>query len=813
MQSMLKHEKLLPTQGLKQVKVDNWGTFFLQRLLQLYFNEELLDLNIKFHSSNNVLKVHRLVVTTCTDYFIQLEREQNKNNSNNDVIIMPSDMPFECVKSIVSFMYTGQLEYWSSEQNALYRTAQKMNMSVLIKLLDTQITNNILENNSEQKDFNKSTTSVSELIPNRKLNTISPTQSLPGKKLPVWKRKLDTETTMIVTKHTLPSYNSESGRYSFENNCGPSRFDVPEMEDLTLGVFSSFDDITYNTKPIAQAPEKTNDENKTNIRFSNNNISTMFLSFNGDDNCIKLQNRRNDSSDDDWTQAEFDSSSENTKNFPIKKVRFNLDEKENVKKSENDFISSNTTSVDSVDNHAKIIREVLKKYPHLVQHNKNIRLKIMQKESKNSECSVPSKTKVSYLVLKSDSLMINTTDRLNSSKSINAFNSDNNETGPWKCIKCNLDEKYTNYFMYRRHMQDVHGEKFDSRICEYCGYKATKRNILLYHMYTKHNVSRIKNTSFPKCQECSYIALSESLLIKHQISHKHRPTTLSLQKFTTESIKCVQCEKDFTDVTELALHEITSGHGTSLKNKKKKHYCTYCGKQFLKINNLKIHIDCQHKNIQKIEDCSNIPTLSEPSSEAESLSNVASGIATSLGVGDVLQSTDANEKQFEKSQINSTYIKNFEFEDQHMVMLINDENYQGQSFKNEYPLNISTNDEIVVRNPDGELVVYIQNTSNIESSRKLKTNATHENYKYLKNNDEIVEVVEELEDIEDVKQELEYKKIKTTHVFNKEEKQLCCVEHILTSESIKTNSIATEEVIQYVEEETEILEYETSTNI
>jgi hypothetical protein len=46
-------------------------------------------------------QVHRLVVTTCTDYFLQLEREQNKNSSNNDVIVMPSDMPFECVKSII----------------------------------------------------------------------------------------------------------------------------------------------------------------------------------------------------------------------------------------------------------------------------------------------------------------------------------------------------------------------------------------------------------------------------------------------------------------------------------------------------------------------------------------------------------------------------------------------------------------------------------------------------------------------------------------------------------------------------------------
>ena len=46
-----------PSRGLKQVKVDNWGTFFLQRLQQLYFEEELLDLTIKFPTSDITVQV------------------------------------------------------------------------------------------------------------------------------------------------------------------------------------------------------------------------------------------------------------------------------------------------------------------------------------------------------------------------------------------------------------------------------------------------------------------------------------------------------------------------------------------------------------------------------------------------------------------------------------------------------------------------------------------------------------------------------------------------------------------------------------
>lgn len=46
------------------------------------------------------------MVTTCTDYFMQLEEQQKEKDENfNGVIIMPSDMPYECVKSIIRCVY------------------------------------------------------------------------------------------------------------------------------------------------------------------------------------------------------------------------------------------------------------------------------------------------------------------------------------------------------------------------------------------------------------------------------------------------------------------------------------------------------------------------------------------------------------------------------------------------------------------------------------------------------------------------------------------------------------------------------------
>jgi len=292
-----------------------------------------------------------------------------------------------------------------------------------------------------------------------------------------------------------------------ETTPGPSRFDLPEADDIALGVFSSFDDITYNTKPIVQASDIHKKGNSSRKRSPDRDSKNDTTEDEEEENQENDKSPRDTNSDDDWSISKNFQKSQDGQN--AKRVRFDLEEKENVEKSKS---NDQPNTDDSINNHAKIIKEVLKKYPHLVKNNKNIRLKIMQKEAKSSDAA--GRTKVSYVVLKSDNLLSNDDDS-------KCNGNIDGETGPWKCNKCDLDEEYTNYYMYRRHMQDVHEEKFDPRVCEHCGYKATKRNMLMYHLYTKHNVPPPKSMNFPKCQACSYVALSETLLVRHQINHHH----------------------------------------------------------------------------------------------------------------------------------------------------------------------------------------------------------------------------------------------------------------------------------------------------
>ncbi|XP_011704241.1 PREDICTED: centrosome-associated zinc finger protein CP190 isoform X2 [Wasmannia auropunctata] len=803
MESGVLQEKSPPTRGLKQVKVDNWGSFFLQRLQTLYSEEQFLDLKIKFPTSDITVQAHRLVVTTCTDYFMQLEEQQKEKDENfNGVIIMPSDMPYECVKSIISFMYTGQLEYWTSEQHALYRTAQKMNMTVLTKLLDAQF-----NTSKVQEDMLKtptrpmiavskpSTPATKAIVSSTSSASTLSGQPLPGRKLPIWKRKLDESPP--TPNYEVRTFHGTSSIHKQDTTPGPSRFDLPEADDIALGVFSSFDDITYNTKPIVQASDTYKKGSSSRKRSPDRDSKNDTTEDEDDENQESEKNARDANSDDDWSISK---SYQRSQEGPSKRVRFDLEEKENVEKPKTNVRPSTD---DSINNHAKIIREVLKKYPHLVKNNKNIRLKIMQKEAKSSDSNTACKTKVSYVVLKSDHLLSSNNDE-NDSKCNGSIDG---EIGPWKCNKCDLDEEYTNYYMYRRHMQDVHEEKFDPRVCEHCGYKATKRNILMYHLYTKHNVPPPKSMCFPKCQACSYVALSETLLVRHQINHNHRPPTRH-HSLPSEDIQCGQCSQSFKNITELTTHELNSGHAGCVSDKESKgHRCPYCGKVFVRLTNLQVHLDCAHKDLQRdtTESSPSAPSIPlEPSSEAEALSHVASGIAASLGVGDTetapetqedetVEITNEGQYMLDSMTHNINYSEH-ELESQHMIMLVNnDESYQhAESNHHQQPqqLDIADNEQIVMQSTDDGMIVYIHGAEE----------ADHRSYENYQSAEAAQETEEEI--VEEVVEEVE------EEVLEEEEEEEEEVVQEVSQEMLEDSSDSRVEVIQYVEEQTEIVEYD-----
>lgn len=281
-----------------------------------------------------------------------------------------------------------------------------------------------------------------------------------------------------------------------------------------------------------------------------------------------------------------------------------------------------------IDNHAKIISEVLKKYPHLVKDKKKIRLKFLKKG--NEKEGEEAKFKVQYFTLsdnkeakpkslpethKSSPVLKNKmcvprgaksqptydcpecNDRTfltyfmlkrhvtSDHKDISSAVLSRVENVPYFCYTCSLDIplEFADYHSYQQHLKDVHKGN-PSRSCNICGIKLTQKLELAYHQYKEHNKVS-KSFSFPKCDLCDYIAKNDSALLKHRSQHTNA------EKYT-----CSVCGVKFCSFGALQGHMQTKLCGTKPSVS---HQCPFCPLTFARSYNLKAHCKSNHRS-QKI---------------------------------------------------------------------------------------------------------------------------------------------------------------------------------------------------------------------
>lgn len=361
-------------------------------------------------------------------------------------------------------------------------------------------------------------------------------------------------------------------------------------------------------------------------------------------------------------------------------------------------------------NHAKIISEVLKKYPHLVKNNKNIKLKILQKgnspvtvsaitkdpstiaTSKQQAAAKQSKavTVQAKLPAKSEVTVSKVTTQPTAkptptpaaqpkkidSRTMHALiaKGAENMTGPWLCLDCGVDGRpisIPTYKSFRRHLVNIHKQRIDPRLCEHCGHRSTKRNDLHYHILTKHQIKPPADLQFPKCGLCTFIALDQVALRKHK-EEDHQAQGQQ---------HCIYCNKTFQKEIQLYAH-MRSNHKEraqedgvmdfsdeeTYEDEADKYVPNHpeatqppTGESKIKVlSNITLPakgqfiIDSQGGGNVLVTTATENISL-EPSSEAEGLSNVASGIATSLAVLDTNAHLDTTETYEEDLQ--SQYIE------------------------------------------------------------------------------------------------------------------------------------------------------------
>lgn len=313
-------------------------------------------------------------------------------------------------------------------------------------------------------------------------------------------------------------------------------------------------------------------------------------------------------------------------------------------------------------NHAKIISEVLKKYPHLVKNNKNIKLKIMQRGNQQTISAPilpppppPVATVKAKIVPPVDNTQPKAPKKIDS-KTMHALIAlgAENVTGPWLCLKCGVNGRpisIPSYKGFRRHLINSHKERIDPLICEHCGQRTSKRAELFHHMLVQHDIKLPLGVRLPKCTDCKYFAIDGMDLKKHR-DEEHKKV-VHVEKLNTHH--CIYCNKTFSNEIRVYEHmranhrqracddgvmDFDDVDDEDLEDKYVPNNAEQAGSS--NENKIKIISNIALPSISSIGNASTSAAAShhqqninlEPSSEAEGLSNVASGIATSLGVLD-----------------------------------------------------------------------------------------------------------------------------------------------------------------------------------
>ena len=204
-------DSAVDSKSFKPIRVDNWGIFLLTRLQSYFQKKEFCDLTIRFPSRNAQIKVHSLVVNSCTDFFAKMERE---GRVVDGVLNLPEEFGPDAVAPVIRFMYTGRLDIKTGMFSRLKKAAELLEMAVLTKLMEAQLLAPPSPDNKKKrrvkpddplrqmkkiKKIEKKFTADEKKarIAAAKVAAASENKeqiqfvegAIPGKKLPIWKRR------------------------------------------------------------------------------------------------------------------------------------------------------------------------------------------------------------------------------------------------------------------------------------------------------------------------------------------------------------------------------------------------------------------------------------------------------------------------------------------------------------------------------------------------------------------------------------------------------------------------------------------------
>ncbi|EDW15162.2 centrosome-associated zinc finger protein CP190 [Drosophila mojavensis] len=619
---------------VKSVKVDNWGVFFLQKLQNFFNKTDYCDLTLQFRD-NSQLKVHRLVLSACTDYFNVLEQTCD---IIDDALIMPSEFQADVVVPIVNFMYTGTLEFELKMYGKLLRTAKEMNMTVLLKLLEAH--RRTMENvNRQQRPPSpkgirrrpmvpsSNTTAAQQRVsistPPNRIGS-SPGNSNTGRTNVQQSRAVNTpailrsggisnrtqygETTSTSSYvKQEPTSPFEQLRKGYNNNKRPAQTSLlsPPSKKPSLEEVKEFAEQQRMRKQIAaEYGDHGDPEYDSSMLYDD--VHT------GDDDdddmppqpSTSKQQQQQTQQQSGGTQTQME---HGTTTIILKQDSPSQTPTIIVKDSSNTKL-----------NHTKIIAEVLRQYPHIVKGHKNIKLKILpnspvEKAATTAKRASPapvgspagptSPHKKLHVSFKPDKPMITTQQQQQqkSTQKLTTAQPASVETAPQSVAsaaatsttttasttgqKRRIDSK-TMHALIAQGAENTTGPW----LCLRCGVNGRPISIPSYRGFRRHLINTHKETIDPAlCEHCGWRSANNREL------HFHMYTEHQIKSLLYNFAECVLCNQTYLTKNELEQH-INEAHTDENKQQ-----CIYCCKVFAQELQLYRHMKNYHK-AQALED-------------------------------------------------------------------------------------------------------------------------------------------------------------------------------------------------------------------
>ncbi|EDW67217.1 centrosome-associated zinc finger protein Cp190 [Drosophila virilis] len=616
---------------VKSVKVDNWGVFFLQKLQNFFNKTDYCDLTLQFRD-NSQLKVHRLVLSACTDYFNVLEQTCE---IIDDALIMPAEFQADVVVPIVNFMYTGTLEFELKMYGKLLRTAKEMNMTVLLKLLEAH--RRTMENvNRQQRPPSPKGIRRRPMVPSGNAmaaqQRVSTPQNrigaIPGNSNTVRTNAQPTRgvntptilrtggisnrgqymesastTTFVKQEPTSPF---EQLRKGYNNNKRPAQTSLlsPPSKKPSLEEVKEFAEQQRMRKQIAAEYGDHGDPEYDNMMLYDD-VHT------GDDDDDDMPPQPSTSKQQQQAQQQVQQSGTQTQ---MEHGTTTIILKQDSPSQTPTIIvkdSSNTKL-----NHTKIIAEVLRQYPHIVKGHKNIKLKIMPNSpvdktanavkraspapaaaATGSPASVTSPHKKLHVSFKPDKPMITTQQQKSAQKVTTAqppsaeatqaaaAATSTTATAAAAAQKRRIDSK-TMHALIALGAENTTGPW----LCLRCGVNGRPISIPSYRGFRRHLINTHKETIDPAlCEHCGWRSGNNREL------HFHMYTEHQIKSLLYNFAECAMCNQTYLTKSELEQH-INEAHTDENKQQ-----CIYCNKVFAQELQLYRHMKSYHK-AQALED-------------------------------------------------------------------------------------------------------------------------------------------------------------------------------------------------------------------